>query len=201
MKVKNLFSRLYSYFLNGLIIIAPIALTLMIVAKFLQFAEGIIGDFIPLRIPGIGILTGVVFIVVCGWLSSYFFLKNWIHHAEQLLSSIPLVKSIFKIVKQIQSALFDNKHLFKDAVLIPYPHDGSYALGFVMAELSNDLKLRLPENYICVFIPFSINMTAGTNLFVKSDTVIALEITTESALQFFLSAGTVMPGNHVQNKR
>ena len=197
MKIKALLNPLYRYFLNGLIIIAPVALTLMIVTKILQFLDQIIGDFIPIHIPGIGIISGIVLIIICGWLSSYFFLKNWISHAEQLLSSIPLVKSIFKVVKQIQSALFDNKQFFKDAVLIPYPKDGSYALGFIMPDLSVELSRSLPENYICVFIPFSINMTTGTNLFVKRETVITLDVTTESAIQFFLSAGAVMPNNNV----
>ncbi|MFA6075895.1 MAG: DUF502 domain-containing protein [Negativicutes bacterium] len=200
MKFKALFNPLYRYFLNGLIIIAPVALTLMIIAKILQFLDQLIGDFIPIHIPGVGIISGVILIIICGWLSSYFFLKSWISHAEQLLSSIPLVKSIFKVVKQIQSALFDNKHFFKDAVLIPYPINNSYALGFIMTDLSDEIRRSLPENYICVFIPFSINMTTGTNLFINRDTIIPLEVTTESAIQFFLSAGAVMPNNNTKKE-
>ena len=200
MNINKIFKPLYRYFLNGLIIIAPVALTVMIVAKILQFLDQIIGDFIPLHIPGIGIISGIILIIICGWLSSYFFLKNWISHAEHLLSSIPLVKSIFKVVKQIQHALFDNKQFFKDAVLVPYPKSDSYVLGFITADLSEAIRCKLPHNYICVFMPFSLNMTTGTNLFVDRDSVIPLQVTTESAIQFFLSAGAVMPSNNVHEE-
>ena len=191
---------IYHYFMNGLLIIAPIALSLMIVAKLLAIFDDLLGTYIPLHFPGLGLISGFIIIILCGWLSSYFFLRNWIKYTEQLLSSIPIVKTIFKVIKQIQGALFDNKRFFHEAVLVPYPYEHTYALGFVVSPPSNELAAVLPEGYVCVFLPFSLNMTTGTNLFVHQDKLRHIDITTESALQFFLSAGTAMPVPNSQIK-
>ena len=110
------------------------------------------------------------------------------------MSFIIFVKFIYNSVKQLSTAVFESQHLFKQAVLVPYPHPGVKAVGFVMPSLSESFTDKLPdEEYVCVFIPFSMNMTAGSNIIVLKRDVIYLDISGESALQYILSAGAIMP--------
>ncbi len=81
--------------------------------------------------------------------------------------------------------------MFDHVVLVPFHQ--SRALGFVMAEVPAVLREKLGDDYVCVFVPWSLNMTSGTNLFVKKSDVIYLDISNESALQYMLTAGAVMP--------
>ena len=81
--------------------------------------------------------------------------------------------------------------MFDHVVLVPFHQ--SKALGFIMADVPPVLKEKLGDDYVCVFVPWSLNMTSGTNLFVRKQDVIYLDISSESALQYMLTAGAVMP--------
>ncbi|HEY3425058.1 MAG TPA: DUF502 domain-containing protein [Negativicutes bacterium] len=181
------------YFLNGLIVIVPIAITVFVIMQIFAIAEGILGRHLPVHFPGIGLIAVVVFILLVGWLSSYWILKRLLELGERLLGSIPIVKFIYNSVKQLSTAVFESQQLFKQPVLVPYPHPGVKALGFVMAPLSEPLTADLKDEHICVFIPMSLNMTAGFNIIVPKRDIIYLDVTSESALQYVLTAGAIMP--------
>ncbi len=183
------------YFLNGLIIIIPIAITLFVVVQIFSFAENILGRHLPdsIHFPGIGLLTVVLLLVLTGWLSSHWLLKELLQIADRLAGSIPVVKFIYHSVKKISTALFESQQLLKNAVLVPYPHPGVKALGFLMPELSVPLASRFQEDHVCVFVPFSLNMTAGINILVAKKDIIELDVSSESALQYVLTAGAIMP--------
>lgn len=186
---------IYKYFFNGLIIIVPIAITLFVVAQIFAFAENILGRHLPqiIHFPGIGLIAVVLLIVVTGWLSSHWLLKKLLCWGERLASSIPVVKFIYCSVKKISTAIFESQQLLKNAVLVPYPHQGVKALGFLMPELSAPLATHFQEKHVCVFVPLSLNMTAGVNIFVAKKDIIPLDVTSESALQYVLTAGAIMP--------
>lgn len=185
---------LSKYFINGLIVMVPITITIFVVSEVLSFTEGALGRHFPIYFPGLGLVAVLGLIYLVGWLSSYWMLKRTLEFGERILNKIPVVKFIYSSVKQLSTAVFESNSMFKQAVLIPYPHPGTKALGFVMADLSEELKADLKEESVCVFIPWSLNMTSGTNLIVPKKDVVYLQITSESALQYILTAGAVMPG-------
>jgi len=187
---------LSKYFLNGLIVLVPIAATGFVVMGVLQFTEGLLGRHLPLHFPGIGLLAVLGLILVVGWLSSYWILRRFLDYGEKMLSTIPVIKFVYNSVKQLSTAVFDSQNLFKQAVLVPYPHAGAKALGFVMADLSKPIVDRLTEECVCVFIPLSLNMTAGVNIILPKREIIPLDVTSESALQYILTAGAIMPHGH-----
>lgn len=188
------------YFINGLIIIVPIAITIFVVVQLLSVTEGLLGRHLPVNFPGIGLITVFLVILLVGWLSSYWALKKVIEFGEKFVGSIPIIKFIYNSVKQLSTAVFESQQLFKQAVLVPYPHPGVKAMGFIMPELTEPLASRLPEEHVCVFIPFSLNMTAGVNILVPKRDIILLDLSSESALQYILTAGAVMPqGNGSQS--
>ena len=118
-------------------------------------------------------------------------MRRMIHFGEVLLGKIPVVKFIYNSVKHLSTAVFESNNMFDHVVLVPFHQ--SKALGFIMADVPQALKDALGDDYVCVFVPWSLNMASGTNLFVKKSDVIYLDISSESALQYMLTAGAVMP--------
>jgi uncharacterized membrane protein len=171
----------------------PIAITAYVVLGILNLTENILGRHLPLHFPGLGLIAVVAVILTVGWLSSHWILKRLIEFGERLLNSIPIIKFIYNSVKQLSTAMFESQNMFKQAVLVPFPHPGAKAVGFVMCDLSEPLTRHLSEENVCVFVPMSLNMTAGFNIIVPKRDIIPLDVTSESALQYILTAGTLMP--------
>ena len=185
-------------FINGLILLVPLVITVFVVTEVLNFTEIVLGKHFPVYYPGMGIVTVLLVIYLVGWLSSYWFMKRVISYGEWLLGKIPVVKFIYNSVKHLSTAVFESNNMFDHVVLVPFHQ--SRALGFVMAEVPAVLREKLGDDYVCVFVPWSLNMTSGTNLFVKKSDVIYLDISNESALQYMLTAGAVMPQRQMSTK-
>lgn len=188
------------YFINGLIVIVPIAITFFVIMQIFALTEEVLGRHLPIHFPGIGLIAVLAIIFLVGWLSSHWVLKKILVYAERLVNSIPIIKFIYSSVKQLSTAVFESEHLFKQVVLVPYPHPGVKALGFVMSDLSSSLSSHLEAEHVCVFIPMSLNMTAGFNIIVPKKDIINLDVTSESALQYVLTAGSIMPQHNGGNK-
>ena len=185
-----------SNFMNGIIVLTPIAITFLIVEQLLKITEGI-GEMIPEYIPqiqyfpGLGLISIVVFIFAVGWISSFGAMKYLLQFGEWFLSKIPFVKFIYYSVKQFSKAVIESNSMFEKVVLVPYHQ--SKAIGFLMTNPPKFLRDQIGHDYVCVFVPWSLNMTSGTNIFVKRSDVVYLDIDSKSALQYMLTAGTVMP--------
>ena len=183
--------RISRRFINGLIILVPLAITVFVVLETLNFTEGVLGKHLPFYFPGMGIVTLLLVIYLTGWASGYWAARRLIYIGETLLGKIPVVKFIYNSVKHLSTAVFESNNMFDHVVLVPFHQ--SQALGFIMADVPQTLKDKLGDDYVCVFVPWSLNMTSGTNLFVKKSDVTYLDISSESALQYMLTAGAVMP--------
>ena len=183
--------RISRRFINGLIILVPLAITVFVVLETLHFTEGVLGKHLPFYFPGMGLITLLLVIYLTGWASTYWAARRLIGIGEKLLGKIPVVKFIYNSVKHLSTAVFESNNMFDHVVLVPFHQ--SQALGFIMADVPQTLKDKLGDDYVCVFVPWSLNMTSGTNLFVKKSDVTYLDISSESALQYMLTAGAVMP--------
>ena len=126
-------------------------------------------------------------------------MRRAISLGDRLIGKIPFVKFIYTSVKDLSKAVFQTNSMFDQVVLVPFHQ--SQALGFVMADVPEALKEKLGDDYICVFVPWSLNMTSGTNLFVKKSDVTYLDISAKSALQYMLTAGAVMPERQAKTAR
>ena len=188
---ESLSKRISRRFINGLIILVPLAITVFVVLETLNFTEGVLGKHLPFYFPGMGIVTLLLVIYLTGWASAYWAARRLIYIGETLLGKIPVIKFIYNSVKHLSTAVFESNNMFDHVVLVPFHQ--SQALGFIMADVPQTLKDKLGDDYVCVFVPWSLNMTSGTNLFVKKSDVTYLDISSESALQYMLTAGAVMP--------
>ena len=188
---ESISKRISRRFINGLIILVPLAITIFVVMETLNFTEGVLGKHLPFYFPGMGIITMLLVIYLTGWASTYWAARRLIHIGATLLGKIPVIKFIYNSVKHLSTAVFESNSMFEHVVLVPFHQ--SQALGFIMADVPQTLKDKLGDDYVCVFVPWSLNMTSGTNLFVKKSDVTYLDISSESALQYMLTAGAVMP--------
>ncbi|MDU2066833.1 MAG: DUF502 domain-containing protein [Sporomusaceae bacterium] len=181
------------YFMNGLIVIFPIAFTVWVVMQIFTFSEQLLGQHLPIHFPGVGLMAALLFIILVGWLSSYWLMKSLLGLGERFVNSIPFVKFIYNIVKKLSTAVFNSSQSFKQAVLVPYPHADCRALGFIVSDVSEPLAEHLPDEHVCVFVPMSLNLTSGFNIIVAKKDIIPLDVTNESALEYVLTAGAMMP--------
>ncbi len=190
-KPKSFKEQISSSFFKGLLIVVPPAITIFLVTWLFELTENSIGKFLPVKIPGTGLIIVLVSIWIVGVLSGNFLSEKILGIFDGIISKIPIVKFIYGSVKQVSKALFESDSAFKRVVLVPY--QGNYVLAFQMLTVPEPVKEKLGEEYVCVYMPWSMNMTAGMNFFVKKSDVIYVDMMPQDALQFILTAGTITP--------
>lgn len=188
-KPKSFKEQVSSSFLRGLLVVVPPAITVFVVMWLFDLTENMITKILPSHIPGMGLVIVIVVIWIVGVLSGNFLSKAIIEFFDSLIGKIPIVKFVYGSVKQVTKALFESDSAFKNVVLVKYQH--SYVLGFLLLTLPEPVREKLGDDYVCVYVPWSMNMTAGMNLFAKKDDIIYLNMAPPDAFQFILTAGTI----------
>lgn len=195
-------NRLSRYFVNGLLILVPIIITYVVIATVLGVLDGFVEHYVHFQFPGSGVILLLVIILFAGWVKSTW---KWASNSaislfERLIDKIPVVKFIYSSVKRVSTMLLESKTMFSQVVLIPYPHQGVRSIGFLMPKPSKLLApyLSKEEEYESVFLPWSLNMTSGFNVFVPKKDIVYVDISVEDAFQYILTAGGVMPGANIK---
>jgi len=191
-KPKSFTEQISSSFFKGLLIVVPPAITVFVVVWLFELTERIISKYLPVKFPGLGLILVLVAIWIVGVLSGNYFSKKILGFFESLLGKIPIVKVVYRSVKQVSKAVFETDSMFKSVVLVPY--NQSYVMGFLLLNMPEPIREKLGDEYVCVYMPWSMNMTAGMNFFVKRSEVIMLDMLPPDALQFILTAGTISTG-------
>lgn len=186
---KSFKEQISSSFLRGLLVVVPPAITVAVVVWLFDLTERMISQVLPSHIPGMGLVIVLVAIWIIGVLSGNFLSKAIIEFFDALIGKIPVVKFIYGSVKQVTKALFESDSAFKNVVLVRYQH--SFVLGFLLLTLPEPVREKLGDDYVCVYVPWSMNMTAGMNLFAKKTDIIYLNMAPPDAFQFILTAGTI----------
>ncbi len=203
--------RLRNYFLTGLIIAAPLSITIYITWTFVGWVDGWVKPLIPTRynpdhylpfpVPGFGLIVAVILLVVLGATTANLFGRTIIAYGEMLLDRMPLVRSIYRGLKQIfETVLSQTSQSFKDVGLIEYPRPGLWAIVFVATETRGELKRKAggeEDDLLSVFLPTTPNPTSGFLLFVPRKDVIILDMTVEEAAKVVISGGLVTPDHAV----
>ena len=191
-------ARLRRYFLTGLIVVLPLAITLNVLLWALRVLDGLLGQFVvPLigtRIPLLGLLTLLVVILVSGMLATNMLGRRVVELVDRLMLRIPLARSVYSAVKQLSDSVFlQRRSAFRRAVLIEWPRRGIYTVGFVTGESVGEPQERTPERVLNVFVVTTPNPTTGFLVLVPEDQVIPLEMSVEDALTMVISGGIVTP--------
>ncbi len=191
-------------FLTGIVVSAPIGATIWLVWSFLRWVDGRVvplipkeynpETYLPVAVPGLGLLISIVALTFLGAITANFFGRSLLSFGERLLERVPLVSSIYGTVKQIvQTILSQQDQSFDKVVLIEYPRKGTFAVGFVSAPAQGEIAKSLGEGVVGVFIPTAPNPTSGFLIYEKSENLIYLDMPVDAGAKLILSAGLVYP--------
>lgn len=178
---------------KGLIILVPIFITFFVLRETYELTEGLLGSHFTYYFPGLGFIVCVLAILLTGYLFSHWMLEGLLGFCERLIGTIPIVNFIYQSVKKLSEAVFDSKQLFNQAVLVTYPGSNARVLGFKVKEDLSPIMGQDGVEYACVFVPWSLNMTSGINVMVPTKDLIPVELSSEEALQYILTAGSIIP--------
>ena len=195
-------------FFTGVIIALPIIATVMGVSWIVQKIDNNVLRFLPrpwnpktylgFDIPGLGLIIAIILIFLLGVIASNFIGNSVIKAGERLLARVPVVSPIYNALKQIVTTVAQQKdRAFRDVCLLEYPRKGLYAIGFVTADLSGAPADKLPEGYVCVFVPTTPNPTSGFLLFVKETDIEILDMTPEEGAKMIISGGMVSSNDDI----
>ena len=193
--------RLRSWFLTGLLVTAPVLLTVYITWAAIELIDGQVASILPgfnklvvANIPGAGLIIGLILITVIGAVAAGFLGRWLIGLGESILNRMPVVRTIYGASKQIlETVISAQSDAFRDAVLVEYPRRGLWVIGFVTGGTKGEVADRMDGNMVNVFIPTTPNPTSGFLLFCPRDEVIYLDMSVEDAVKLVVSGGIVHP--------
>ncbi|AGA64678.1 hypothetical protein B488_06860 [Liberibacter crescens BT-1] len=190
-------------FLTGLIVCAPIAITIWLTLSLINWVDNFINLYIPERymyssIPGFGLLIAVIVINLVGLLGRNLIGRSIVNFGEAIINYTPLVRSLYKSSKQIiQTILKDKTNSFTKVGLVEYPGPGIWSLCFISTDVQGELKEKFYEknfeDMVTVFIPPTPLPTAGMLLFIPRNKITILDMSVEDALKFLISCGLITP--------
>jgi len=211
------------YFITGLVILLPLALTVAIIAFIVNFLTkpfiGMVSSYLmkfhfvnrgflflsPEQLIRYGsqliILVGIFFIMVLiGMFARWFFVKSLIGLSDNILHRIPLVNKVYKTTQEIIRTLFSkDKNSFRQVVMAPFPHSNAYVLGLVSRESPQICEDKVGADLMSILVPTTPNPTTGFLLMYKKEDLIYLDLRPEDAIKYIVSCGVITP-EHPEKK-
>ncbi|MBM3251923.1 MAG: DUF502 domain-containing protein [Candidatus Omnitrophica bacterium] len=196
--------KIRGYFITGLAIFLPVAITLYILVKVFRFFDNILGRFINfylmktggIYIPGLGIILFILVVFIIGFFTRHFLGRKIFPYFEKILFlRPPLIRQIYPSIKKIINFILSHdKPSFKKAVLVEYPRKGIYSLGFVANEGLEEAKKKLnSDDLMNVFVPSSPSPFTGFFILVPEKELIYLDISIDKAFELIISDGVLNP--------
>lgn len=206
----SIISRIRTYFLTGLVVAGPVAITLWLVWWFVTWVDGLVRPlipgayrpetYLPVQIPGLGLIIAFVALTLLGFFTANLVGRKLVDFGESILSRMPVVRPIYRTAKQIFQTLFSkSESSFRRVALIEFPSPGMWSLVFLTQSPTEDIVGRLPATeYVSAFMPCTPNPTTGFFFYVPKGDVVELDITVEQAMTVIMSAGIVQPASAAQ---
>ncbi|SLN16367.1 DUF502 domain-containing protein [Pseudooctadecabacter jejudonensis] len=218
---RSLITGLRNNFIAGLVVIAPIGLTLWLIWTVVGWVDSFVWPFVPnayqpeelinrlmgnaspadenwitVNVRGIGVIIFLIFTMLVGWMAKGLIGRSFLRWGEGLVSRMPVVRSIYNGVKQIAETIFaQTETSFDKACLIEYPRKGIWAIGFISTSTKGELVEKVDVGPMTsVFVPTTPNPTSGFLLFFPTADIIELDMSVEDAAKLVISAGLVYPG-------
>jgi uncharacterized membrane protein len=208
----GLMSRVRNYFLTGLVVAGPAAVTLWLVWWFVTWVDNLVRPlipaayrpetYLPVHIPGSGLIIAFLALTLLGFLTANLLGRKLVDFGESILARMPIVRPIYRTAKQIFETLFSQSESgFRHVALVEFPSPGMWSLVFLTQSPSAEISDRLPgSDYVSAFMPCTPNPTTGFFFYVPRGDVIDLDITVEQAMTVIMSAGIVQPGADPQSQ-
>lgn len=203
---RRFLAGLRANFLTGLVVVAPVSLTIYLISTVVGWIDSWVLPFVPANfrldqyigvdLRGAGVIIFLIFTVIVGWLAKGIIGRSFLSWAEGVVDRMPVVRSIYNGLKQIAETVFaQTETSFEKACLVEYPRKGIWAVAFISTNAKGEVNERIPvkEQLISVFLPTTPNPTSGFLLFVPESDVMELNMSVEDAAKLVISAGLVYP--------
>jgi len=198
------------YFITGLLILVPLAITLWVLNLIIGTMDQSLlllpeswrpEALVGFHIPGLGTILTLLIIFITGLATRNFIGRQVVSLWEGLLTRIPVVKSIYSSVKQVSDTLFSSSgNAFRKAVLVQYPRQGSWTIAFLTGVPGGEVKNHLAGDYVSLYVPTTPNPTSGFFLMVPRADTIELDMSVDEALKYIVSMGVVAPEMQADKK-
>lgn len=202
---------LKKYFITGLLIWIPVAITAWVLAMIVNIMdqsllllpatirpEALMGFYIP----GIGAILTLLVVFITGLVATNIIGQRLILFWEGVLTRIPVVKSIYYSVKQISDTLFSGSgEAFRKVLLVRYPHPEAWSVAFLTSTPATSISAVVDEEHVGVFIPTTPSPVNGFFFFVRKSDTIELDMSVDDALKYIISMGVVAPTNASKRPR
>ena len=195
-KRRSLALILRNYFITGVVVLIPIGFTIYLSKILIGISSKVIpqnlnpNNYLPIAIPGVEIIISIIFITIVGGLSLSFLGKKILKLIDDLFKRIPFLRTIYSAILQMTETFSKKNDDKKSVVLVEYPRNGVWAVGFATRENKTEMSTKVNKRLINVFVPTTPNPTSGFLLMFPIDEVIYLNMTFEEASKFIVSAGT-----------
>jgi len=211
--IKNTIgNRIKNYFFTGVIVTAPIAITVYMSYHLLIWINEVtsklipqqwtIGNFVPYAVPGLGLVLLLFILLIIGMLTTGYVGKFFVNLGERIIRRMPIISSIYSLLKQIfETFLSQKSRSFSEVVLIEYPRKGLWTLAFVSKDKTGgEISAKNGDDMMSVFVPTTPNPTSGFLIFVSENDVIKLDMSVEDGIKYVISCGIVTPDIEQSNK-
>lgn len=199
--------RLRAYFFAGILVTAPISITIYLAWLFINFVDDKVTPlipekynpetYLPFALPGLGLVILFLGLTLVGMLMAGFMGRLFTRFSEGLLNRMPVIRSIYNAVKQIlETVLAQQSNAFREAVLVEYPRRGIWAIAFITGSTEGEVQNVTAEECVNIFLPTTPNPTSGFLLFVPRTDLIPLSMSVEEAIKMVISGGIVTPPDH-----
>ncbi|GJL84451.1 MAG: membrane protein [Micavibrio sp.] len=203
--------RVRGYLLAGILVTAPISITVYLTWVFLTFIDTRVAKILPddwyaalyggTTFPGLGLVIALVFFVIVGWFAKNFFGRLVIRLSEYIVHRMPVIRTLYGAIKQIfETIMASQSSAFREAVMLEYPRKGVYSIGFVTGKTEGEVQRATKNETINVFVPTTPNPTSGYLLFVPKKELIYLDMSVEEAIKLVVSAGIITPPDKSEGK-
>jgi len=196
-----MFNNLRKYFISGLVVFLPIALTVYLFFLAIDFTDTFFGKLFAKfglelgAIRGLSIVVGIYIIILIGFFTTNFLGRKIHNFFERLVLKLPFFKQVYPALKEMAIFLFTRERLtsFKQVVVVEYPRKGIYAIGFLTNDSSKEICDSTHKDLCNVFIPSSPGPLTGFTVLMPKKDIVYTKITIEDAFKFIVSGGVVNP--------
>jgi uncharacterized membrane protein len=206
----SLLARLRNYFLAGIIVTAPIGLTIYLVFITIEAIDRNVRSLVPhgyeperfipsynlpFGIPGLGLIAAVVLLTLIGFLATNLMGRTLLRLGERLVARMPIVRGVYSALKQIFETVFSQSgNSFRQVALVPWPSAGSWTIAFVTNYVQGgEVSEHLGDDLVTVYVPTTPNPTGGYMTYYRRRDIKVLSMTVDQAMKLIISCGVIVP--------